>query len=221
MRFRLFGTDIVAGFDALFLMGIFAWWGMGVITSMVGVGVFALLAFLSLLTHEFMHVFTGRMFKIPCRQIRVMFLGMGAHLEHMGKKPFQAFLIGFSGPLASFALVGLILLSDHFFDIPGIAIPVLQLLLYFNFIVGVFNILPLFPLDGGRVFHSIAWAVTKDRHKGLVAAVSVSHAFIVFGLGYLVFAGVNMFSLIWFSIIAFFLWQAGTAELINSHKEDQ
>lgn len=219
MSFKLFGTRVVLGTGALFLLAILGFWGYRPSLGSAALSIaamFALGGFLSLLIHEFMHVAVARIFKIKCPQISVMLFGMGAHLESTGKKPKETLAISFAGPFTSFVLAIVFSFVAGFVTSASPLWVVFAMLVQLNMILTIFNILPLFPLDGGRVFHSLAWIVTRDRRKGLVAAVYVSRACILLGIAYLLASGATMFSLLWLGMIAFFLWQAGTAELRHS-----
>ncbi|MEX2144808.1 MAG: M50 family metallopeptidase [Candidatus Spechtbacterales bacterium] len=218
MKLRVFGTEIYLGLGAVFLLAIFALFGFNFLGDVLSVIIFSILAFLCLFIHEFSHVLAGRMFGIPCRRITVWFFGMGAHLVSMGKSPKEAFLIGVAGPLTSFALAAFFLLVlASGLPIPFALANILSVLVLLNIVLGIFNILPLFPTDGGRVAHSVFWFFTKDRVKGIYLAVYLSKILIVVAMLYLVanaiLYGMGFFSLLWYGFIAWFLWSAGTAEL--------
>jgi len=214
---RVFGTDVHIGLGAIFLLMIFALFGSSFLSDPFSIAVFSLLALLCLFAHEFAHVLAGRIFGISCPRISVWLFGMGAHLDSMGKNPKEMFVVSAVGPLTSFSLALFFVLALGSVPIPLMLAQIFAALVFLNVILGIFNILPLFPLDGGRVAHSIFWFFTKSKIKSAVYAVRLSKTLIVLLLAYLasgvIIAGVSPFSLLWPGFLAWLLWNMASAEL--------
>lgn len=125
---------------------------------------FALYA--SVVAHEFGHALTGRLFGINTKQIVLNLLGGVAYLEKDPRSAKAEFWIAIAGPLVSLAIG----LGAFFVGVPlaaGLPLlkPVLMYLGLANIMLAVFNMVPAFPMDGGRVLRSIAQALTKDNYK--------------------------------------------------------
>ena len=154
------------------------YWGMGAVA--------ALLLFLSVLLHELGHSYVARRYRIPIGQITLFLFGGVAHMKKEPPSPKAEFLIAIAGPAVSFALgvlcFGAAVLVDSL-PLPagGRGFVVLGGLLGFNNIVlGLFNLIPGFPLDGGRALRAGLWAWSKNFHKATSQA-----AFIGLGFGIL------------------------------------
>jgi Zn-dependent protease/predicted transcriptional regulator len=122
----------------------------------------ALLFFGSVLFHEFAHAIVAKHYKIRVVSITLFFFGGLARIGREPSKAIQEFNIAVAGPLASFVLGGCFLGIEML--VPGnamIADPAHQLG-WINLFLGLFNLAPGFPLDGGRIFRALVWAVTKD-----------------------------------------------------------
>jgi len=154
------------------------YWGMGTVA--------ALLLFLSVLLHELGHSYVAQRYRIPISQITLFLFGGVAHMRKEPPSPKAEFLIAMAGPVVSFALgvlcFGAAVVADSL-PLPsgGRGFVVLGGLLGFNNVVlGLFNLLPGFPLDGGRVLRAGLWAWSKNFHQATSQA-----AFIGLGFGIL------------------------------------
>jgi Zn-dependent protease/CBS domain-containing protein len=163
----------------------------------------ALCFFGSVIVHELAHSLVARRFGIPVESITLFLFGGVSNIEREPPSPKAEFLTAVVGPLTSIAL-GVVLLaidavivrvpSDAVMD-PSAAVarlgPLATLVVWLgpiNLIVGVFNLIPGFPLDGGRILRSIIWAATHDLHVATRWASAVGQAF-----GWLfIFLGVAM-----------------------------
>ncbi len=175
---------------------------MAVITS--------LLFFASVLAHELGHSFVAIRNQIPVRSINLFIFGGVAQIEEEPKSAGAEFRIAIAGPLVSLALAGLfgmLWLFDQ--QIPFLAAPSLYLM-RINLILALFNMIPGFPLDGGRVLRAIIWWKTKDMRRATHIA-SISGQMVAFG-----FIGVGIFTAIsgqlmnglWLAFIGWFLQNA-------------
>ena len=129
------------------------YWSMGVIAAL---GLFA-----SIILHELGHALVARRYGLPIRRITLFIFGGVAEMEAEPERPAVEFWVAIAGPIASF-LVGLVcwlLLQGA--AAAGAGVPVVGVLAYLasiNIILAVFNLVPAFPLDGGRILRSALWA---------------------------------------------------------------
>lgn len=186
----------------------------------------ALMLFISVLIHELAHSLVAKARGIPVHSITLFILGGVSNLEEEPKKPGIEFLMAVIGPVTSLILAVLfwivfLFTQPHstFADLFRFSgwLPQASLLgaglLYLaliNISLAVFNILPGFPLDGGRVLRAIIWGATGNlvRATNIAATVGriVGWAFIA--LGVLWIFGGNLITGIWFGIIGWFLSSA-------------
>ena len=139
------------------------YWGMG--------GVAALLLFLSVLLHELGHSYVALRYRIPIKQITLFIFGGMAHMGKEPPSPRAEFLIAIAGPIVSLILgagcLGGAMALDSLFARSGFqGLVVLGGLLgMVNVQLGLFNLIPGFPLDGGRVLRAGLWAWNKDFNR--------------------------------------------------------
>ncbi len=145
--------------------------GAGMATSWLLAGAFAVLLGLSVLAHELGHCVVALRLGIPVRRLRLFLLGGLSEVARTPRKPGQEGMVAAAGPVVSMALAGfcgLLLLAVP----PGGAAWLLVIeCAVANLAVGLFNLLPGLPLDGGRLLRAGVWAVTGTRAKGTRAAV--------------------------------------------------
>lgn len=151
------------------------YWGMG--------GVASLLLFGSVLLHELGHSYVALRYRIPIQQITLFIFGGVAQMRQEAPGPKAEFLIAVAGPLVSFALGGALMGLASAVD-TGQGLVALWLLLgSVNLQLGLFNLIPGFPLDGGRVLRAGLWAWSGDYHRATRQAALVGQGFgLVFGL---------------------------------------
>jgi len=157
------------------------YWGMGSIA--------ALLLFLSVLLHELGHSYVALRYKIPIKQITLFIFGGMAHMGKEPPSPRAEFLIAMAGPLVSFILgaasLGAVMAVDSLFAQSGFQglIVLGSLLGMVNVQLGLFNLIPGFPLDGGRVLRAGLWAWNKDFNRATSQASLAGLGFgVVLGL---------------------------------------
>jgi Zn-dependent protease/CBS domain-containing protein len=121
----------------------------------------AVLLFVSVLVHELSHAVVARARGFGVRGITLFVFGGVAEVEGEAERPLDEFLIAIVGPITSFAIAGLAwLLAGAIPDRTGMAHAIAYYLAFGNLILGAFNLVPGFPLDGGRVLRAIVWALS-------------------------------------------------------------
>ncbi|MCZ7551102.1 MAG: hypothetical protein B6D39_02895 [Anaerolineae bacterium UTCFX2] len=173
----------------------------------------SLLFFGSVLFHELGHSLIALRNQIPVKSITLFIFGGVAQIGRDPKTPGAEFRIAIAGPLASLFLGGLFgglyLLGQH---IPYLAAPSLYLM-RINLILGVFNMIPGFPLDGGRVLRSIVWKLSGNYLRSTQIASAggqmVAFGFIAFGI-LSVFNG-QLLNGLWLAFIGWFLQNAAAS----------
>ena len=181
--------------------------------SIVGAAI-ALIFFSSILLHELSHSVVARRFGIPVSSITLFVFG---GVSNLGKEPDNArqeFWIAIVGPLTSFAMA--VLFGAGYLILQGTESGVADIsanLAFINTAIGVFNLVPGFPLDGGRVLRSVFWA--RDRNildaTRLASRVGVYVAYTMMAIGFLTFFFVNPVSGVWLFLIGNFLRAASAA----------
>ncbi len=154
-------------------------WLIGLVTS--------LLIFASVLLHELSHSFVAIAQGEKVKSITLFILGGVAQISEEPKQPVKEFFMALVGPLTSF-VIGFAALIFSFFlkemnETIGVVASYLGMI---NILLAVFNLLPGFPMDGGRVLRSVIWKVTGDLRKATKIASRVGQGFAFF----LIFAGI-------------------------------
>ena len=237
---RLFGISIFAHWSLILIfglivvslgMGVFPQWHPDWSTGMVwGIAFLAaFLFFVSIAVHEMSHALVGRTQGVPVERITLFLFGGIAHTTRHPESPRGEFLMSVVGPvtslviglLATFAGSWLAAGSLDMVDDPiqGLAQvgPAATLLLWLgpvNILLAVFNMIPGFPLDGGRVLRSLLWWITKDLRKATqyASAVGQGFAWLLIGAGllmvfgfYIPFLGTGPVAGLWLVLIGWFL----------------
>lgn len=173
----------------------------------------ALLLFISVLIHELSHSFVAQARGLPVSTITLYIFGGVSNLTREPASPGEEFWIAIAGPLSSIAL-GAIFGALHLaIAHPAWLTAMFGYLSAVNFILALFNLIPAFPLDGGRVFRSIVWGITHDLRRGTRIATWVGQffawLFILVGV-WQMFLG-NFIGGLWLAFIGWFLNNAATA----------
>jgi len=175
----------------------------------------------SILIHELAHALVAVRFGIPVSEINLGFFAAGTHIEGERKSPFEEFAVSVVGPLASLLVGGLAYLGSRAAD-EGVAYVALFNLALANLIVGVTNLLPGLPLDGGWVLRALVWKVTGNPHTGTIVAAWAGRVIAIAVLAAPVILE-QLFdrqpTLIDFVIalaVGFFLWMGSTAALMQA-----
>lgn len=212
---RVAGIDIYihATFLLLiYLVGISYWNQQGTIGAVIsGVG-FILALFTCVVLHEFGHSLTARRYGIKTRHITLLPIGGVAALEKMPEDPRQEIHVAIAGPIVNFVIAFFlyVYLNLQHLPIPQEELSVtggsfLYRLMMVNIFIGGFNLLPAFPMDGGRILRAVL-ALRMDHAQATRKAASVGQ-FLALGMGFL---GIlyNPFLL----IIAVFIWFGASME---------
>jgi Zn-dependent protease len=132
---------------------------------------FVVLLYLSVLVHELSHSLVARGFHLPVRRILLYPLGGFSEIEQEPPTPGQEFLVSAAGPAVSLILAGIGIGVALLFNLGGILQVLIDRLILANAVVGVFNLLPGLPLDGGRVLRAGLWKLTgKSGYSTVLAA---------------------------------------------------
>lgn len=188
-------------------------WGQ---TEVIGAAFAAtILFFISIILHELGHSLVAIARGIPVQSITLFIFGGVAQSEEEAENARDEFAIAIAGPLVSFALAALFyMLSLPAQAVSELAATALAWLATINLVVGIFNLVPGFPLDGGRVLRALVWGGTGDPVKGMRWAVT-SGRIVAFGLmllGVAVAFGTGLFiNGFWLVAIGWFLLSAAEA----------
>ncbi len=198
----------------------------------------ALLFFLSILLHEFGHAFVAIRNGIPIQGIDLWLFGGVAKLGRDSDSPGVEFRVAVAGPVVTLVIAAVcmglgalisspaeVIDSSRFDDsTSGATLAVLGYLASINIIVLLFNLIPGFPLDGGRIARAIAWKITGDRNRATrfagVLGRFVGWAMVGFG-AFMALAWNDYIGGIWFAFIGFFLSQAAGSAVAQADFADR
>lgn len=225
--FELFGFKVQMDFTWIFLAVLITWtlaagyfpqvypewstdtyWSMG-IAGMLGL-------FFSLIWHEMSHSLVARRYGIPMKGITLFIFGGVAQMDEEPKEARSELLMAIAGPISSVVLAGLFFLlgsQGGSIGLPAPVLAVLQYLALINLVLAAFNMLPAFPLDGGRVLRAVLWQWKGDIHWATRVATRFGSGaglgLIVLGLLSVVTG--NLIGGIWWFLIGMFLRGAANA----------
>ncbi|WP_171228607.1 site-2 protease family protein [Ruegeria sp. HKCCA4008] len=211
---RLLGSELrvhVTFFLLLAWVG-FAAYSAGGLPAAIDNLLFVLALFACVVAHEFGHALMARRFGIKTPDITLLPIGGLARLERMPEKPMQEVLVALAGPAVNIVIwvilvafgAGVPIETLSQIDSPGIGF--LNRLAYINLLLAVFNMIPAFPMDGGRVFRALL-CLRMDRVKATRVA-AVGGQIVAVGLGFLGLSSGNPFLV----LIAVFVFIAANAE---------
>lgn len=185
--------------------------------------VYALLLYASVLLHELSHALVALRFGLPVRRITLHLLGGLSEIEEEPPTPWREFAVAAAGPALSLALGGVGIALTFVLD-DSTVLGLLALgLAWSNILVGVFNLLPGLPLDGGRMLRSLVWALTHKPHTATVVAGRTGQALavcvVIFG-AWLASqrsgTGDRLISLLWAGMLAGFIWVGASQSLLSA-----
>ncbi|MFN2483362.1 MAG: M50 family metallopeptidase, partial [Candidatus Limnocylindria bacterium] len=179
------------------------YWIVGVAT--------AVLFFVSVLVHEVSHALMAQRFGVRVRDITLFMFGGAAHIESEAKRPRDEALIAAVGPLSSLVLGGLLMLASGAIAQPQIS-ALVAWLGGINIALALFNLIPGFPMDGGRILRAVLWAIRGDSFKATRTASFVGRSFgyllIAFGVITALEGSGGLFGGLWLALIGWFLSNA-------------
>jgi Zn-dependent protease/CBS domain-containing protein len=191
-----------------------AYWGIGAVT--------ALLFFGSVLAHELSHALVARGFGLKVEGITLFIFGGVTSIDEDSRTPREEALIAVAGPATSIGL-GLVLLGLNLVITQPQIGALLGWLGYINLLLGAFNLIPGFPMDGGRVLRAILWKVRGDRLAATRGAALVGRLFAYLLIGFGVFLalrpGGSIFSGVWLALIGWFLSNAAESTMAQAGVE--
>ena len=186
---------------------VISYWVIGFLTSII--------FFVSILLHELGHSILAKRYKVKVKRITLFIFGGVAEIAKEPPKASAEFWIAIAGPITSFLLAGIFYSLDKALSGSEYFVATFRYLAYINFLLAVFNLIPGFPLDGGRVFRAIVWGITKNIKKATTIAANVGRffgfLFIMIGI-FLIFQN-NFVDGIWIAFIGWFLESAAVSQI--------
>jgi Zn-dependent protease/CBS domain-containing protein len=236
---RIFGISIDLDYSWFLVIGLLTWmlavgyypveykswsvaecWLMGAIT--------AVMLFVSVLLHELGHSVVAKRYGIKVPRITLFVFGGVSEIATEPTSAGEEFWIATAGPAVSFALALIFWEMQPLLVNAGPLLALVKYLALLNLVLGLFNLVPGFPLDGGRVLRSIVWGITKDfRRSSAISTVTgrfFGYFFIFFGVWQAL--GGNLFNGLWIAFIGWFLESAAASQgrsqlykdLLGGHK---
>ncbi|MDV2989914.1 MAG: site-2 protease family protein [Dehalogenimonas sp.] len=228
---RLFGIEIGIHISWLFIF-VFLTWSLavgyfpqdGVLAGQTALvywilgAISSLSLFLAVLAHELGHSIVAQRNGIPVKNITLFIFGGASNISREAASPGAEFRMAVAGPLVSFGLSAVFFTA--FFSLGQATNALSAVLIYLaqvNLILGVFNMLPGFPLDGGRVFRAAVWKLTRDETKATRIAAgagqAIAYMFIFGGIALAFIVGISG---LWLALIGWFLASAASASYQKS-----
>ncbi|MFC2020318.1 site-2 protease family protein [Chloroflexota bacterium] len=194
------------------------YWVIGIVTS--------LLFFTSVVAHELAHSLVGRANGIPIVSITLFIFGGVAQMTKEATRPGAELKMAIAGPICSLAIGGLFGLLLLIPKIPEPIAAMIYWLALINVVLAVFNLIPGFPLDGGRVFRSLLWHITGNYSRSSRIAIRLGQ-----GIGYLLILGgilivflhpfdFTWFEGIWMAFIGWFLASVASASYRQIRRQE-
>lgn len=223
---RLFGIPIGLDFSWFLIFALVTWslassyfpaefadwpvaqyWIVGAVT--------ALLMFGSVVLHELGHALVARLYKIPVRSITLFIFGGVARISTEPPSATAEFWIALAGPATSLALAVFFGALQSAMGAFAPAMALFKYLAYINASLAIFNLIPGFPLDGGRVFRAMVWGFTHNLRRATLIAASLGRliAFLLIGFGvWQLFVG-QFANGLWIAFVGWFLENAASAQV--------
>lgn len=175
----------------------------------------AVMLFVSILLHELGHSVVAMYYKIRVRSITLFIFGGISQIATEPTTATAQFWISIAGPAVSFALAGIFFLLQTIFTdlVPLMAL--VKYLAFINIVIGLFNLIPGFPLDGGGIFRAVVWGITHNLRRATLIAANlgrfIAYFFIILGV-WQMFSG-NFINGIWIAFIGWFLENAAMGQV--------
>ncbi len=224
------GSDVLVTSSWFLIAGLIAWVvsprvdeaapDLGGLKYVAGFA-FAIILYLSVLLHEASHAFMARHYGYQVTSITLHFLGGATAIDGEARTPRQELMIAIVGPLTSIA-VGVAAFGLWFVTPDGLLLMAVEGLAGANLIVGVLNLIPGLPLDGGRVLKSIVWSATGNMLKGTTVAAWTGRMTAVAALAWpllqepVLGRPADIFDVLLAGMVAMFLWTAASSALASA-----
>ena len=190
-------------------------------TRFIVAAAFVVLLYVSVLIHELSHSLVARGYGLPVRRILLYPLGGFSEIEREPPTPGQEFVVSAAGPALSLALAGVGFGLMRVVSPDTIAGNLVSQLRWANLVVGIFNLLPGLPLDGGRMLRAVIWKLTGRQSASTIAAAWAGRALAV-ALFVVPFATAaargtapDFLTVVWLAVIAAFMW-TGAGQAIKA-----
>lgn len=227
---RVAGTDVLVSRSWFFVAALITYIsapgieaaepGLGYLKYVGGLA-FAIALYLSVLVHEISHALMARRLGFPVSSITLHFLGGMTAIEGEARRPREEFLIAVVGPIASLG-VGALAYAGYKVGPDGLIGVVIFGLAFANLAIGVLNLVPGLPLDGGRVLKSAIWGATGNVHRGTIIAGWCGRVLAVLVLLWPFYVGQftdtrqDLLDYAFAIIIALFLWSGATSAMASA-----
>lgn len=167
----------------------------------------AIFLFASIILHELSHSIVARRFNLPMKGITLFIFGGVAEMDDEPPSARVELATAAAGPISSYILAGMFYLVTLGYSWPAPVRGVLDYLVWINAVLATFNLLPAFPLDGGRILRSLLWAGKKNLRDATRVASRIGgiFAFILIALGIVSFFRGAIIGGIWWVMIGLFL----------------
>ncbi len=225
--FSILGFEVKLDFSWIFIAALIVWSlatgyfprqieGLSADTywTMAVIGMFGL--FFSVIFHELAHSLVARLYGLKIKGITLFIFGGMAEMANEPENPTTEFMMAIAGPLGSFVLAGVFYLVMLMGDAVGAGsaiVAVFGYLAFINTVLAVFNLIPAFPMDGGRVLRAILWHYMGDMARATHIAARGGHFFgiglIVMGIASVVTG--NFVSGMWMVLIGMFVQRAAAS----------
>jgi Zn-dependent protease len=227
---RPFGIPVFISPYWFLIAGLFVFlYARGLVQSVPGslrypvAAAFVVLLYASVLVHELSHSVVARAFGLPVRRILLYPLGGFSEIEREPPTPGREFLVSAAGPAMSLALAGAgfalfravhagEFMPSRTVHVGSVVSILLDQLIFANLLVGIFNLLPGLPLDGGRMLRAGVWKVTGRAGQATVVAawagrvLAVAVLVVPLALYARAGGGIQLFDVAWLAVIAAFMW---------------
>lgn len=196
--------------------------GLGGLKYVAGLA-FAVLLYLSVLLHEMSHALMAKRFGLPVRSITLHFLGGVTEIQGEPDSPSREFGVSVVGPLTSIVVgVAFLLVRSLVPRDLGLLMLAVDGLVWANLVVGLLNLVPGLPLDGGRVLRAVVWKITGNPHRGTIVAAWGGRVAAFAALVYpsvrsaVTGAPTRITDFVFALIIASFLWTGASSALVSA-----
>lgn len=225
------GTPVILAYSWFLIAGLTAWYFGGLLkasypapAAYLVAFAYALLLLFSVFIHELSHAMAAKMYGWPTHKIVLNLWGGHTEFDFSKATPGRALVVAFAGPAANFVLAALAwpvqIAASHPASLPGSILFLLaNIFIWANLLIGLFNVLPGLPLDGGRLVESIVWKATGNQEKGTLAAGWAGRVIVVLivagalVLPYMMGSQPDLTNTFIVVLLAGFLWMGASASI--------